>query len=78
MNLTLQEFESSDLDFDEVMDDLYARIEALEKSKTETTETEKEPKYECGECGEKFNELIKFCPHCGKEFDVKTASEESS
>ncbi len=63
-------------DFDEIMDALYARIEALEKSKAETSDTEKEPEWECTGCGGKFNELINHCPHCGKELDVKTTSEE--
>ena len=67
---------SSDEDFDEVMDDVFARIEALEKSKAETTDNEKEPEWECTGCGKTFNELIKYCPHCGKKLDVKAATEE--
>ena len=25
-------------------------------------------KYDCGVCGKKFNDLYKYCPHCGVEF----------
>ena len=68
--------ETYDEDFDEIMDDVFSRIEALEKAKAETTDKEKEPEWECTGCGWKFNELIKHCPHCGKELDEKTASED--
>jgi hypothetical protein len=67
---------SSDEDFDEAMDDVFVRIEALEKPKAEILDDEKEPEWECTSCGGKFNELIKHCPHCGKQLDVKTNSEE--
>ena len=39
---------------------------AKNESKLETAK----PKYECDSCGETFDELMKFCPHCGIEFDV--------
>jgi hypothetical protein len=62
--------------FDEQLDELYGKVEALEKHEaTEEGEKDKEPEWECTGCKGKFNELIKYCPHCGKELDVKTTSE---
>ena len=45
---------------------LHIYFSAGNESKPETAE----PEYECDNCGETFNELMKFCPHCGIEFEL--------
>jgi lipopolysaccharide biosynthesis regulator YciM len=56
---------------DEELDEIYAKIEALEKSKGKDSDQEK--KYNCTGCGTEFDDLIKYCPGCGKELEVKAA-----
>lgn len=42
--------------------------EIIEPKKKEPEKTDAEPKFECGTCHGKFNERVKYCPHCGVEF----------
>lgn len=62
-------------EIDEGFDDLSASIEDLQKSKGKASDKEKDKKWNCSGCGTEFDDLIKYCPGCGKELEVKDAEQ---